>query len=164
MLAIARRIGLSFCFLALIGGASLAGDAPAMTQGQTVYVPVYSEVLYGNADSNGKPESWQLSATLSIRNTDPQTPLTVRSIRYYDTDGKLIREYAAGGKVGPFATIEAFVEHKDKTGGSGANFLVVWDADKPINPPIIETVHTYFFGTRSVIFTSPGQALRVEGR
>jgi hypothetical protein len=164
MLAIARRIILSICFIALIGGASLAGELPPLTAGQTVYVPVYSEVLYGNADSSGKPERWQLSATLSIRNTDPAAPLTVRAIRYYDTDGKLIREYAAGNKIGPFATLEVFVEHKDRAGGSGANFLVVWDADKPINAPMIETIHTYFFGTRSVIFTSSGQPLNVEHR
>jgi hypothetical protein len=164
MIAIARRIILSIGCLMLISGASFAGGLSPATQGQTVYVPVYSEVLYGNADSSGKPERWQLSATLSIRNTDPAIPLTVRSIRYYDTDGKLVREYAAGNKIGPFGTLETFVEHKDRSGGSGANFLVVWDAEKPINAPIIETIHTYFFGTRSVIFTSPGQPLHVEGR
>src|SRR5262249_43671459 len=164
MHAIARRLALSVCFLVLIGGAGLAGELPPATQGQTVYVPVYSEVLYGNADSAGKPERWQLSATLSIRNTDPGSPLTVRSIRYYDTDGKLIRDYATGNKIAPLGTLETFVEHKDRSGGSGANFLVVWDADRPINAPIIETIHTYFFGTRSVVFTSAGQPLHVEGR
>ncbi|MBV8187327.1 MAG: DUF3124 domain-containing protein [Alphaproteobacteria bacterium] len=164
MLAFARRVIVSICCFVLTGGVSLAADMPPATQGQTVYVPVYSEVLYGNSDSSGKPDRWSLSATLSIRNTDPANALTVRSIRYYDTDGKLIREYAAGNKISPFGTLETFVEHKDKSGGSGANFLVVWDADKPINAPIIETVHTYFFGTRSVIFTSPGQALHVDGR
>ena len=164
MLAFARRVVVSICCFVSMGGVSLAADMPPATQGQTVYVPVYSEVLYGNADSSGKAERWQLSATLSIRNTDPANALTVRSIRYYDTDGKLIREYAAGNKIGPFGTLEVFVEHKDKSGGSGANFLLVWDADKPINAPIIETVHTYFFGTRSVVFTSSGQALHVDGR
>jgi hypothetical protein len=164
MTAIARRIMLSIGFATLIGNASFARELPPATQGQTVYVPVYSEVLYGNADSSGKPERWQLSATLSIRNTDPVTPLTVRSIRYYDTEGKLIREYAAGNKIVPFGTLETFVEHKDRSGGSGANFLVVWDAEKPINAPIIETVHTYFFGTRSVLFTSSGQPLHIDGR
>ena len=164
MIAIACRFILSMCVLVLVGGPSVAGESPPPTQGQTVYVPVYSEVLYGNADSSGKSERWQLSATLSIRNTDPRTSLTVRSIGYYDTDGKLIREYPAGGKIGPLGTLEVFVEHKDRSGGSGANFLVVWDADKAINAPIIETVHTYFFGTRSVIFTSSGQALHIEAR
>ena len=164
MIAIARRTILSLALLVSIEGASFAGAPPPATQGQTVYVPVYSEVLYGNADKSGKPERWQLSATLSIRNTDPGSPLTVRSIRYYDTEGKLIRDYAAGNKIAPLGTVEVFVEHKDRSGGSGANFLVVWDADKPINAPIIETIHSYFFGTRSVVFTSSGQPLYVEAR
>ena len=163
MNGIARRV-ISSCFLVSIGGTSFAGELPPATQGQTVYVPVYSEVLYGNADNYGKPDKWQLSAMLSIRNTDPKNALTVRSIRYYDTAGTLIREYPAGNTVGPLATVEVFVEHKDKSGGSGANFLVVWEATKPINAPIIETVHTYFFGTRSVAFTSSGQPLHVEDR
>jgi hypothetical protein len=150
--------------LALSGGASLAVNAPETTQGQTVYVPVYSDVLYGNTDRVGKPSKWFLSATLSIRNTDPANALRIRSIRYYDTDGKLIREYPTGGEVGPLGTREIFVEHADKSGGSGANFIVVWDADKPINAPIIETVHAYFFDTRGLVFVSPGQALHAEGR
>jgi hypothetical protein len=157
-----RGIALSICLCSL-GGAGLAGELPPMTQGQTVYVPVYSEVLHGDK-SRGKPESWLLSATLTIRNTDLRDSLMVLSLRYYDTDGKLLREYPAGKKLGPLATMEVFIEVKDKSGGSGANFLVEWDAGKPINPPIIETVHTYFFGTRSVVFTSPGQPLHVENR
>lgn len=147
-----------------LGGAGLAGQMPPATQGQTVYVPVYSELPYGNVEG-GKPEKWLLSATLSIRNTDPNNSLIVISVRYYDFDGKLIREYPGGRKLGPLATMEVFVEHKDRSGGSGANFLVVWETYKPINAPIIETVHTYFFGTRSVAFTSSGQPLHaIEGR
>jgi len=160
---LARGIALSICLCSL-GGAGLAGDLPPMTQGQTVYVPVYSEVLHGNVDRGGKSESWLLSATLAIRNTDMRNSLTVLSLRYYDTEGKLLREYPAGKKLGPLATMEVFIENKDKSGGSGANFIVEWDAGKPINPPIIETVHTHFFGTRSVVFTSPGQPLHVENR
>ena len=161
---LARGIALSICLCSL-GGAGLAGELPPMTQGQTVYVPVYSEVLYGNvARRTGKPESWLFSATLAIRNTDMRNSLMVLSLRYYDTGGKLIREYPAGKKLGPLATMEVFIENKDKSGGSGANFIVEWDAGKPINPPIIETVHTHFFGTRSVVFTSPGQPLHVENR
>ena len=122
------------------------------------------EVLHGNVDRGGKSESWLLSATLAIRNTDMRNSLTVLSLRYYDTEGKLLREYPAGKKLGPLATMEVFIEYKDKSGGSGANFIVEWDAGKPINPPIIETVHTHFFGTRSVVFSSPGQPLHVENR
>jgi hypothetical protein len=160
--AVAGRFLLLPFLLVAFAAAAHAGEAPPATQGQTVYAPVYSEVLYGNADRQGSPDKWPLSATLSIRNTDPDNSLTVRSVRYYDTAGRLVREYPAGRTLGPLGTMEVFVEHKDQSGGSGANFLVVWDADRPINPPIIETVHSYFFGTRAVVFVSPGQALRLE--
>lgn len=142
-----------------------AADAPALSAGQTVYVPVYSHILHGNRDSRGDPGLWLLSAMLSIRNTDPATAITVRSVRYYGSDGKLVREYPAEAKtLGPMATAEVFVDHKDVAGGSGANFVVVWEAARPINQPIIETVHANVFGTQSVVFTSPGQALRLDPR
>lgn len=150
------------CFLLPLAGTSVAGEMPPLTQGQTVYIPVYSEVLHGNANADGKPDRWLLSATLSVRNTDLKNSLTLRSIRYYDSNGDLIREYPAGKALGPLATAEVFVEHKDKSGGSGANFLVVWDASKPINTPIIETVHTNFFGTRALVFTSSGRPLHID--
>lgn len=144
--------------------AAAAGDMPALTRGQTVYVPVYSHVLHGNQDSRGKADEWLLAAMLSIRNTDPDDSMVVRSVRYFDTKGKLIREYPAGDTLGPLETKEVFVENRDKEGGSGANFLVVWEAAKPINAPIVEAVHTNFFGTRSVAFTSPGQPLHVGSK
>lgn len=156
----ARVLALGLLVAALTGAAA-AAEPPSLTPGQTLYVPVYSEVLYGNADG-GKPSRWPLSAMLSIRNTDPNHPMTVRSIRYYGTDGRLVREYPAGQTLGPMATAEVFVEHKDTTGGTGANFLVTWEAARPINPPIVETVHSYFFGTRALAFTSAGQPLRLE--
>ncbi|MBI5164381.1 MAG: DUF3124 domain-containing protein [Magnetospirillum sp.] len=160
------RTAIVACALSLGGGSVLAGDdLPLVSRGQTVYVPVYSHVLHGNQDRQGKPGTWLLSAMLSIRNVDPAAAVTIRSIRYYDTEGAPIRDYLPQPqKLGPMATTEVFVEHKDTAGGSGANFLVVWDADKPVNVPIVETVHTNFFGTQSVAFTSRGQAIAVGGR
>jgi hypothetical protein len=155
----ARSIFLA-CLLA--AASAVAAEPPPRSSGQTVYAPVYSHVLHGNQDGGGKASEWLLAAMLSVRNTDPARSMTVRSVRYYDSDGKLVREYGGERTLGPMATIEYFVEQRDKTGGSGANFLVVWDAPAPINAPIIETVHTYFFGTQSVTFVSGSQALHVK--
>lgn len=148
-----------------IGTAGQAMEPPPLTQGQTVYVPVYSHLLHGNQDRRGQPDRWGMAAMLSIRNTDPDNSMSIRSVRYYGTDGMLLREYMEQPKsLGAMATTEIFVELSDRTGGTGANFLVVWDAVRPINAPRIETVHTYFFGTQSVAFVSPGQPLHVTGK
>jgi hypothetical protein len=154
----------TMCALLLTGGSGQAREPPPLTQGQTVYVPVYSDVMSGNSSRTGKPDRWPLSVMLSIRNTDPQQGLTVASIRYYDTAGKFVRDYPAGTALPTLGTMEVFVDHQDQSGGSGANFLVVWHSDKPINAPIIEAVHTHFVGTRSLAFTSPGQPLVTRDR
>ncbi len=59
----------------------------AVVAGQMVYVPVYSHIYA----KGGKP--FLLEATLSIRNSDPKEDITIGSVSYYDTNGKLIRDY-----------------------------------------------------------------------
>lgn len=145
---------------ALLLAAPARAQAPETAQGQTVYVPVYSHILHGNRDAKGKPQSLPLSSMLSIRNTDPGNPMVVRSVRYYDTEGRLLRELVtAPVTLGPMGSTDLFVENKDDTGGTGANFLVVWTAARPIATPIIETVNAYFFGPHSMAFTSPGKVI-----
>lgn len=153
------RVAAAFLAALLMAPAALAGE-PVTSKGQTVYVPVYSHIWHGNLDSKGKPQMLLLSSMLSIRNTDPDDGLEVKSVRYYDTSGKLLREFLAQpARLGPMASTDVFVEHKDDAGGTGANFVVVWSADKPISEPIIETVNAYFFGPHSLAFTSAGKVI-----
>lgn len=158
--------------VALFAALSLSSVVPAATaeplrtsKGQTVYVPVYSHIWHGNLDGSGKPQTLLLSSMLSVRNTDPDTGLVIRSVRYYDTSGKMIREYTpVPAQLGPMASTDVFVEHKDNVGGTGANFIVEWSAAKPISAPIVEVVNAYFFGPHSLAFTSGGQVIAEEGK
>lgn len=149
----------------LMSFAAHAGEQPVTSRGQTIYVPVYSHIWHGNLDSKGKAQTLLLSAMLSIRNTDPYDGLTIKSVRYYDTAGKIIREYTPQpSTLGPMASTDVFVEHKDNQGGTGANFVVQWVADRPISPPIVEVVNAYFFGPQSLAFTSPGKVINEDGK
>lgn len=149
----------------LLSTAAFAAEPVATSKGQSVYVAVYSHIWHGNLDSKGKPQTLLLSSMLSIRNTDPDTGLTVKSVRYYDTAGKMLREYMPHpAKLGPMASTDVFVEHKDEAGGTGANFVVQWSSDRPISPPIIEVVNAYFFGPHSLAFTSPGKVIAEESK
>lgn len=141
----------------------LAQDIPPLSKGQMLYVPVYSHISHGNLDHRGKASELLLSTMLSLRNTDPALPITVTSVRYYDTEGKMLRDYLAKPLVlAPMASSEVFVEHKDKSGGSGANFVVEWNSERPVNTPVVESVNAYFFGTQSVAFTSPGRPIAAQ--
>jgi hypothetical protein len=125
-----------------------------IVDGQTVYVPVYSHIY---ADG-GRPHL--LETTLSIRNLDPNRAISISSVKYFDTRGSLIKEYLDGKmRLGPLETTAFLVEKRDTRGGSGANFIVVWDAEEPVYEPLIEAIMIGFSEDNSISFTSPGRAL-----
>jgi len=125
-----------------------------IVDGQTVYVPVYSHIY---ADG-GRPHL--LETTLSIRNLDPKRAISIKSVKYFDTKGSLIKKYLDGKmRLGPLETTAFLVEKRDTSGGSGANFIVVWDAEEPVYEPLVEAIMVGFSENNSISFTSPGRAL-----
>jgi len=133
-----------------------AGDARlgSMAVSETVYVPVYSHIYY----DHGRP--YPLETTLSIRNTSREKPIFVRSVHYYDTRGKLVKENVTQMiRLDPLETIEFLVETTDSSGGSGANFIVEWSALEQTDKPIIETVMVGKLGATGVSFSRSGQTL-----
>lgn len=133
-----------------------AMEQPPLSKGQIVYVPAYSHIYHGNRET-----PLLLSVTLSIRNIDPNNALTITAVNYHETDGPLVKQYIQQPVVlGPLGSERFIVPQRDNTGGSGANFIVSWQAAKAINPPIMETV---MIGTQSqlgISFTSRGQAIQ----
>jgi hypothetical protein len=133
--------------------AAVAQEARPLSSGQSLYLPIYSHMLYGNLGKKGTASHVLLSALVSIRNTDPRRPLRVLSAKYYDTNGKLLGERVAQPvAVPPFGTLELFVELNDASGGSGANFVIRWDAEAAINPPLVESLHANMDGGKAVVF------------
>lgn len=135
-----------------------AGSDIVLSAGQTVYVSIYSHIYSG---LKGRPFS--LAATLSIRNTDPKHSITLVSVKFYDSDGKLVKEYLdKPGELKAMASTRYILTEADTGGGSGANFLVKWKAKTNVNQPIIEGV---MIGTRSgqgISFVSRGQVIKDE--
>jgi len=118
---------------------------------QKVYIPVYSHIFRcGGKDI-------YLETTLSIRNTDPRQAITIRRVDYFGTSGKLIaRHLEEPREVMPMATIDFRIEQDDACGGSGANFIVEWDAEESVYQPIIEAV---LIGDEGVSLISKGRPL-----
>lgn len=132
---------------------AFAQEARPLAKGQTLYLPIYSHMLYGNLGKSGKPSYVLLSALVSIRNTDSKRPIRILSAKYFDTHGTLLGERVpAQVVVPPLGTLELFVELNDASGGSGANFIVKWDAEQPVNPPLVESLHANMDGGKAVIF------------
>jgi hypothetical protein len=87
-------------------------------------------------------------------------PIRVTSARYFNTDGQLLREYITAARViPPLGTLELYVPRSDSSGGSGANFLIDWNAEKPVNPPLIEALHADIREARTLLFVTTARPL-----
>jgi hypothetical protein len=84
-----------------------------------------------------------LEATLSIRNSDPKEHIALAFVRYYDTNGRLIKEYLEKPMLLKLiATQEFLVAQKENKGASGTNFLSRMDFEHEVNKPFVEAVMT----------------------
>lgn len=114
----------------------LQADARTKQNKQTLYVPAYSYIYHGN-----KEAKINLTTTLSIRNTSRKEDIRILSVEFYDTDGKLLRSYLEQPVImKPLQSVRYVVKLDDDSGGSGANFIVKWDAEKAVDVPIIESI------------------------
>ena len=149
------RLLFTIVFLTFAAATAIAESDTKLSKGETVYVSVYSNVFVGSAK-----EKFQLSSMLSVRNTDPKHPITIMKADYYNTDGRIVRGYIfTPVKLNPLASKYYFVEPQDERGGEGANFLVKWTAEQPVNQPIIETLMLNLYGKQGVAFRCSGKII-----
>ncbi len=139
----------------LCGPAGEAGAQMKRVRAQTVYVPVYSHIYSGDRE-----QPFYLAATLSIRNTDRLQAITLTAVDYYDSDGRFLKHYlTAPQSLAPLATRRVVVPESDKSGGSGAKFIVSWRSEAPVTEPLIESVMISTKTQQGISFTSRGRVL-----
>ena len=151
------RIVLMLFFLVLTTGSinpSLVGaesESP-LKSGQNIYIPAYSDVFM-----QGEKRRLQLTVTLSIRNIDPNHEIEINKVEYYSTPGTLLKSYMEKPiSLKPLDAVSYVVPQSDTSGGGGANFIVSWKSDKPINPPIVESIMTGIWGSQAIGFVERG--------
>ena len=126
-----------------------------LSRSQVLYVPVYSSILTG---AGALPT--EMAATLAIRNTDPESPIFVTSVTYYDSAGQLIETFLDRSHgLGPMASAWIIINVSDTRGGMGANFIVEWGAEGPVSDPVVETIMVGSSGTKGFSFTSPARII-----
>ena|SRR5687768_6626658 len=172
------RMGLILaCGLALFGCSAENGDSfvsgssavqlqpvstilPEPTVRRTVYVPVYSSIYTG---LDIRQTLIELAATVSIRNVSAQHPVILNFVRYYDSGGKLVREYLKQpAELRPLATVEFVIGRRDVTGGPGANFLIQWVGQANVDEPLMEAVMVGQSANAGISFTSTGRVITNE--
>jgi len=126
------------------------------SRGQTVYIPVYSHIYSGDRE-----QPFDLAVTVSIRNTDPDNSLTLAAVEYYDSKGKLLKQYLEEPiDLSPLASRRYVIAESDTLGGSGASFLVRWESNQALSPPIMESIMIGTKNQQGISFLSRGQVVR----
>lgn len=134
-------------------------DTVKIVAGQTVYVPIYSHIYMWD-----QSRMMNLTATLSVRNTDLSHPLIVTAVNYYNTNGKLIRKYLEQPvELNPLAATDFVVNQEDVSGGAGAAFIVEWVAQQDVSAPVIEAVMINTSLNQGLSFISPGRVIKSRG-
>ncbi|MBI2502959.1 MAG: DUF3124 domain-containing protein [Candidatus Latescibacteria bacterium] len=138
---------------------ALYPEPPAGLVGQIVYVPIYSSIFYFDSQ-----QTRELSAMLSIHNIDLEKRIELTRVDYYNTKGQLVRTYLEQPVgLNPLETTSFVVAEQDRTGGTGANFIVAWQAPGEISPPLVEAVMTGSSSAGMVSLTSSGKVTRSFG-
>ncbi len=122
---------------------------------QIVYVPAYSSIYWGFNEQLA-----DLAITLSIRNVNQKDSIVVHSAKYFDSDGKQLRDFVPSpSELGAMATADFVIPRFDATGGPGANFLVEWSSSADVDEPVVEAVMIGQNGNAGISFTGIGRAL-----
>lgn len=124
----------------------------------STYLSVYSEIY-----SLTEHRTHNLTATISMRNTNRQDTVFIRRADYYNTEGTLLRTYFDNTIfLGPMETVEIVIDEIDDSGGTGANFLFAWTVTPGVRPPLFEGVMISTSGQQGLSFTTQGTVVDVD--
>jgi hypothetical protein len=102
----------------------------------TSYLSVYSQIY-----SMSESRKHNLTATISMRNTNRHDTVYIIKADYFNTEGQLIKSYLDRPiYLAPMETIEIVIAQIDESGGTGANFVFDWKTKDTSNEPYFESV------------------------
>ena len=124
-------------------------------RGQILYLPLYSNIPHSE-----KLGEFDLSGFVTIHNTDLTKNLKITHIYYFDNNGELKKDFLVKDTLvlKPLQSKSFFIPYKDKS-GTGANFLIEWKTEIPINIPLVETVMLNLQNSQGVSFLSNGKVI-----
>ena len=121
----------------------------------TVYIPVYSDIY-----SESKNTRFNLTATLSLRNTSLKHSFYISAVDYYDSEGVNTKNFLKTPIIlTPMQSVEYVIDEHDTSGGTGANFVVYWGAENENIQPIFEGIMISTNGQQGISFSTIGVSI-----
>ena len=129
---------------------------PDSLESGSTYLSIYSQIY-----SEKEHRTHDLTVTVSLRNTDHDQPVYLTAVDFYDTHGKLLRSYlSAPVYIEPMETVEVVIDEKDKSGGTGGNFIFDWEKESTATEPLFEAVMISTVGQQGLSFSTVGLRLK----
>jgi hypothetical protein len=126
--------------------------------GEILFLPIYSSIYHQ------QDRTFELTSTLSIHNTDPNNPITILKVNYYNTNGKLVRKFIDEELIlNPLETKQFVIEESDETGGTAAKFIVQWVAENLVIKPVIESIMISTSSQQGISFKSESKIISSIG-
>lgn len=127
----------------------------SLSSGST-YLSIYSRI-----HSQTEQNSYELTATVSLRNPNLKDSVFIDRAQYYNTEGDLLRTYFDYPiYIAPMETVNIVIYESDTAGGTGANFLFDWRSKASVNEPIFEAVMITSYSTLGLSFTTSGVRIK----
>jgi hypothetical protein len=148
---------LFFLSLNIICSTQLA--AAELSTGNTLIVPVYRGFyqIYGTSR-----ESYSLTSTLFLFNTNSKQNVEIHSIDFYDSLGKLIKKLIeAPLLLKPRHSTEITMQPRTQADEDCASYLMIrWKSNQPVNTPIAEVLMAGQVMNRGVSFSTRGYEVK----
>jgi hypothetical protein len=126
--------------------------------GEVLFLPIYSSIYHQ------KDKIFDLSATLTIHNTDINESVIVSKIDYYNTDGKLVRRFLSYADTIRSLQSKQFIIHEsDRSGGTAAKFVVQWYSKVRVVKPLIESVMISTSSQQGISFKADHRVISTIG-
>ncbi|MEP0212911.1 MAG: DUF3124 domain-containing protein [Cellulophaga sp.] len=120
------------------------------------YLSVYSQVY-----SQSEHTTHDLTATVNMRNTSNTDTLYILQAEFYNTAGKLIRNYNKKPiYIAPMESVAIVIDEHDKEGGTGGNFIFDWKINKLTSKPLFEGVFISTKGQQGLSFVTQGKTIK----
>jgi hypothetical protein len=121
----------------------------------TTYLSVYSQIY-----DQSEHRTYDLTATVSLRNTNRSDTVFIDKAEYFNTAGESTRTYFDQPiYIAPMETVEIVIDEWDREGGTGANFLFGWTTKPNLNEPLFEAVMISTSGQQGISFTTSGKRI-----
>lgn len=145
---------------AAVAGSLLVGSAAGevrLIRGQTLYVPCYTSFMSGSHAFEAKP-------TVFIHNTDQNNPINIVRMDFFNTHGKLVEKYLQqprklNANSATRINMKEFLKGEE---GSGAHFIIQWQAENKVVEPLVQTWFVGAVGTRGYSYTSPARIIQED--